>query len=66
MDWSEVQRRKRALITEVAGSLNEVDLNLLQWLVEEERRNRFLPKGTNKIPKLLRDQLDATVKETDE
>jgi hypothetical protein len=63
LNWQDVQRKKQALLDEISGALIEDDLNLIRWLLDEERRSRSLPPTSPKVPKLIRDQIDALVKE---
>jgi hypothetical protein len=61
MDWEDVRRKKQMLIDEIAGLLSKEDLNLIEWLLQEERNNRSLPVTAQKLPKEIRDQIDAMV-----
>jgi hypothetical protein len=61
MDWEDVRRKKQMLVQEIAGLLTKEDLNLIEWLLNEERQNRSLPVSSQKLPKEIRDQIDAMV-----
>lgn len=61
MEWEELQRRRSELTKEATKALTKEQVNLLVWLIEEERKTRFAAKGGNKIPSALREQLQAIV-----
>lgn len=63
MDWQDVHRKKQMLLDEIAGTLSGDDLNLIKWLLDEERKNRSLQISSPKLPKAIREQIDALVKD---
>ena len=60
MDWEKVQNDKKRLMGEVVGELNEVEKELLVWLLTEEKKN--LSKGKWNYKQPLRDKLSSKVR----
>lgn len=64
MDWETVQKQKKKLRRSVAKDLGRDELELLVWLLEEERRYRFgLPRGSKGIPNQLRRRIETLIDE---
>ena len=61
MEWEDLKRLKTDITSRAIRDLNEKEVELLSWLIAEERKFRFAARGGIRVPKALRDQIEAIV-----